>query len=191
MMKSWLNELRKRLEKRFYEEEVDEIVLYYQEMIEERIEKGESIDLILSSYDIKEIIKNITPEIVMKRNHQTYQSVSKSTKQVILVLLSTPLLIPLGVTYIAMVVTAFSLLVASAAIAFSGCVAIIVYIIDLVSHAYPLIDTLGLLGLGMIGFSIMMLTSVIFAKLVFIIFSSMLKIFVKLLKKGRGYYETI
>ena len=191
MMKTWLNELRKKLDKKFYKEEVDEIVSYYEEMIEERKAKGESIDHILASYDINVLMKNITPEIVMKREHKTYLSLSKSTKQVILVLLSTPLLIPIGVTYVALIVTAVSLLIASVAMMFAGSVALISYLITLFSSTYPLIDHIGLLGIGLIGFSVMVLSAILLAKIVFVVIAGMLNIFAKVLKRGREHYETV
>jgi len=65
-MNAWLKELETLLKKKLYQDEVEEIISFYQEMIEERLEKGESIDHILASYDMKKIVKDVTLDSVLK-----------------------------------------------------------------------------------------------------------------------------
>jgi uncharacterized membrane protein len=100
MVKSWLSQLERKLGKSFYKDEVADVVGYYEEIINERIAQGEDESEVLKSYDIDQIVKEITPEVLMKRDHKTLKRVSKSTKQLILLLLSTPILIPLATVLI-------------------------------------------------------------------------------------------
>ena len=52
-MKTWLRELERELKRRFYDEEVKDVLSYYEEMIQERLSSGEQLDDILESYNIQ------------------------------------------------------------------------------------------------------------------------------------------
>ncbi len=188
-MNTWLNELDIQLKKKLYENEVEEIISYYQEMIEERLEKGELIDDILASYDMKKIIKDVTLDSVLKRDLGSYKILTKSTKQILLLLISTPLLLPLGIIYIAFIITAFSLLIAGIAVSISGVFGLIVYIIDLFQANLSFIDFMGILGIGIFAFSLLLLISLYLAKIVEVMFKVLLKWMTRFIKKGVTYRE--
>lgn len=188
-MNTWLKELDIQLKKKLYENEVEEIISYYQEMIEERLEKGELIDDILASYDMKKIIKDVTLDSVLKRDLGSYKILTKSTKQILLLLISTPLLLPLGIIYIAFIITAFSLLIAGIAVSISGVFGLIVYIIDLFQANLSFIDFMGILGIGIFAFSLLLLISLYLAKIVEVMFKVLLKWMTRFIKKGVTYRE--
>jgi len=79
-MKTWLKELERALRTKFYDDEVKDILNYYEEIINDRLSSGEKIDDILSGYEIKKIVKDMTPEILMKRENTSVLRVSKSTR---------------------------------------------------------------------------------------------------------------
>jgi uncharacterized membrane protein len=183
-MKAWIETFRTLLKKHFYDDEVDEIIAYYQEMIEERIEKGEKEADVLASYDMKEMIKDMVPEMIRKRDVKTYRVWSKSTKQMILLMLSTPVLIPLAVIYIALIITAFSFLIASFAIGASSIFGLFIYIIDLFTTDLSFIHQLGILGIGIVTFSLLILLAIHLSKWVIWLSNKLLKIFTSFIKRG-------
>lgn len=183
-MNAWLKELETLLKKKLYQDEVEEIISFYQEMIEERLEKGESIDQILASYDMKKIVKDVTLDSVLKRDLGSYKNLSKSTKQILLLLVSTPLLLPLGIVYIAFIITAFSLLIAGIAVSISGIFGLIIYIIDLFQADLTFIDFIGILGIGIFSFSLLLLVALYLAKIVEVMFKVLLTWVTKFIKKG-------
>ncbi|MDX9691626.1 MAG: hypothetical protein RBT45_04160 [Acholeplasmataceae bacterium] len=188
-MKTWINQFELLLKKHFYDDEVEEIISYYQEMIEERVAKGELIDDVLASYDVKAIIKEITPDMIKKRDLGSYKILSKSTKQIMLLLLSTPILIPIGVLYIALIVTAFSFLIAGIAIGFSSIFGLVIYVIDLISSDLSFIHKLGILGIGIVSFSILLLLSLYMIKWVSWMSKVLLDFFIKVLNRGESQHE--
>ena len=188
-MNTWLNELENLLKKRLYQDEVEEIISYYQEIIEDRLEKGESIDQILASYDVKKIVKDVTLDSVLKRDLGSYRTLSKSTKQILLLLVSTPLLLPLGIVYIAFIITAFSLLIATIAVSFSGIFGLVIYMVDLVNADLSFIDFTGILGIGIFSFALLLLVAIYLAKVVEIMFKALLKLITRLLKRGVTPHE--
>ncbi|MBN2299921.1 MAG: DUF1700 domain-containing protein [Acholeplasmataceae bacterium] len=153
-MKTWLKELERELKMRFYLSEVQDILSYYEEMIQERLDQGEYIDDILSDYDAKEIAKSMTTDVVMKRANDTYKSMAKSSKQLLEFLLSTPLLIPLGFAYVIVLIVLVSLIISLFATIFGSVIGMIVIFISMVSSGLGQNEIIGFLGVGLIGVSL-------------------------------------
>jgi len=190
-MKSWLRELERELKRRFYDEEVKDVLSYYEEMIQERLSGGENIDDILESYNIREIAKSITPEVIMKRANDTYKAAVKSTKQLAVVLLSTPLLIPLGVLYLSLLIFAVSMMIASGAVILSSIVGGIAFLANLSQSSLGTNEVMALIGLMLMTFSLMILFSLWMLKWVQILTKKLLYVFSKIARnKGEKNENT-
>jgi uncharacterized membrane protein len=190
-MKTWLRELERELKRRFYDEEVKDVLSYYEEMIQERLSSGELIDDILESYNIRDIAKSITPEVIMKRTNDTYKKAVKSTKQLAAVLLSTPLLIPLGVLYLSLLIFAVSMMIASGAIILSSIVGGIAFLADISQSNLGTNEVMGLIGMILMTFSLMILFSLWMFRWIQILTKKLLYIFSKLARnKGEKNEST-
>lgn len=181
-MKTWLKELERELKKRFYLTEVGGIVSYYEEMIQERLDNGESIDDILSDYDAKEIAKSMTAEVVMKRANDTYKAIAKSSKQLMLFLLSSPLLIPLGFVYVIILIVAVSLMFSFIAIIFASVVSMGGLFINMYQSGLGQNEIIGFIGIGLMTFSFLILISIWLYQAVQQLAKKLLYIFSKLAK---------
>ncbi len=181
-MKTWLKELERELKKRFYLTEVDGIVSYYEEMIQERLDGGESIDEILSDYDANEIAKSMTAEVVMKRANDTYKSIAKSSKQLMLFLLSSPLLIPLGFAYLIVLIVAVSLLFSLVVTVFASVVGMVGLFINMYQSGLGQNEIIGFMGVGLMAFSFLILISIWLYQAVQQLAKKLLYIFSKLAK---------
>ena len=190
-MKTWLRELERELKRRFYDEEVKDVLSYYEEMIQERLSSGEQIDDILESYNIRDIAKSITPEVIMKRTNDTYKKAVKSTKQLVAVLLSTPLLIPLGVLYLSLLIFAVSMMIASGAVILSSIVGGIAFLADLSQSNLGTNEVMGLIGMLLMTFSLMILFSLWMFRWIQILTKKLLYIFSKLARNKGEKNESI
>jgi uncharacterized membrane protein len=190
-MKSWLRELERELKRRFYDEEVKDVLSYYEEMIQERLSGGEKIDDILESYNIREIAKSITPEVIMKRANDTYKAAVKSTKQLAVVLLSTPLLIPLGVLYLSLLIFAVSMMIASGAVILSSIVGGIAFLANLSQSSLGTNEVMALIGMMLMTFSLMILFSLWMLRWIQILTKKLLYVFSKIARnKGEKNENT-
>ncbi|HBG33674.1 MAG TPA: hypothetical protein DEG42_07440 [Acholeplasmataceae bacterium] len=190
-MKTWLRELERELKRRFYDEEVKDVLSYYEEMIQERLSSGEQLDDILESYNIRDIAKSITPEVIMKRTNDTYKKAVKSTKQLVAVLLSTPLLIPLGVLYLSLLIFAVSMMIASGAVILSSIVGGIAFLADLSQSNLGTNEVMGLIGMLLMTFSLMILFSLWMFRWIQILTKKLLYIFSKLARNKGEKNESI
>ncbi len=190
-MKSWLRELERELKRRFYDEEVKDVLSYYEEMIQERLSGGENIDDILESYNIREIAKSITPEVIMKRANDTYKAAVKSTKQLAVVLLSTPLFIPLGILYLSLLIFAVSMMIASGAVILSSIVGGIAFLANLSQSSLGTNEVMALIGMVLMTFSLMILFSLWMLKWIQILTKKLLYIFSKIARNKGEKNENI
>lgn len=181
-MKNWLKELERELKKRFYLTEVQDILSYYEEIIQERIDQGETLDEILSDYDVKEIAKSMTTDVVMKRANDTYKSITKSSKQLLEFLLSTPLLIPLGFAYIIVLIVFVSLIISLISTIFAGVVAMVVVFISMVTTGLGQNEIIGFIGVGLMGFSLATLVLIGLSQVTLEIAKKLIFMFSKLAK---------
>lgn len=190
-MKTWLRELERELKRRFYDEEVKDVLSYYEEMIQERLSSGENIDDILESYNIREIAKSITPEVIMKRKNDTYKAAVKSTKQLAVVLLSTPFLIPLGVLYLSLLLFAVSMMIATGAVILSSIVGGVAFLAEISQSNLGTNEVMGLMGMLLMTFSLMILFSLWIFRWIQILTKKLLYIFSKIARnKGEKNEST-
>lgn len=156
-MKTWLKELERALRTKFYDDEVKDILNYYEEIINDRLSSGEKIDDILSGYEIKKIVKDMTPEILMKRENTSVLRVSKSTRQLLLLLLGSPILLPLGIVYISILIFVMSMIFTAFLLIVTGLVGFIGLLIDMLQSSLSIPNVLGVLGMGLMTFSMLIL----------------------------------
>ncbi len=186
-MNSWLKELEQALKRKFYDEESKDIVSFYEEMINDRLANGEKLDNILSGYDIRQIVKDITPEVLMKRENKSYTQVSKSTKQLMVVLLSSPLLIPLGIIYIAFLIFVVSMIITAWIVLTTGVVGFGVFIVDMIQSELSFANVLGALGLGLMVLGFIVLVSLWLSQLMVMTWKKLIYWFSKLAhRRGEG-----
>ena len=183
-MKTWLKELERALSKKFYKEEVVDIVAYYQEMIEERMSHGEDFEDIISDYQIDQIVKSMTALVLSKRENDTYKKTARSMSQLTVLLLSTPLLIPLGIIYVVLLIVSFSLVVSIMGIAFGTVVGLGSIIFNIASIGIGSGESFALIGAALIGFAVAILVCALLLKMVWEVSKLILKWFVKIVKKG-------
>lgn len=148
-MKHWIQSLKKALGRHFYEDEIDNIVSYYEEIISERQDQGELIDDILMDYDIDEIVRLMTPNVLIKRSHTTGRSIGKSTLTLLLLLLSTPFLIPIGVLYLVFLIVAFVMIVVVFAVIVSSAMGLIGLFVELIQGTLGVAEVIGLTGVAL------------------------------------------
>jgi uncharacterized membrane protein len=157
MMKTWLKELERALRAKFYDDEVKDILSYYEEIINDRLSSGEKLDAILSGYDVKKIVKDMTPEVLMKRKNTSMLRVSKSTRQLLIVLLGSPILLPLGIIYVSILIFVMSMMITAFVLVVSGLVGFAGLLVDMLQTSLSLPNILGVLGMGLMTFSMLIL----------------------------------
>lgn len=182
-MKTWLNQFEKALKKVFYEDEVHDILSYYEEIIEERLHNGEDLEDILSDYDIQQIIKEMMPEVLMKRKNDSYFKMSRSTKQLLILLVSTPILLPLAAVFIGLLIFLGSMLLVSGFLILGAIGSYITLIIDLIALPQPLPNMIGLIGFGLMMTSLLILGSIWIYQLTMLVLRKIVVWFSKLAKK--------
>jgi len=114
----FLKELRKSLNQ-FPDEEVKDIISYYDEMIGDKTEQGISEEKVIESLgDIRLISARIKSDLVDVRLKEPKKNIVKTSNNffIVLMLCASPALIPLGIAFFAVF---FSLFITVAALAFS------------------------------------------------------------------------
>jgi len=183
-MKAWINELKRALSKHFYKEEVEDILAYYQEFIEDRMANGESFDDIAESYPIDQIIKSMRPVILSKRKNDTYGKQAKSMRQLFYILWSTPLLIPLGIIYLILMIVSLSMIVSIFGITFSAIVGLAAIVLDVFKSSLGTAESFAIIGISLLGLGFAALICSFILKLVWEVSKWIYKWFIKIIKKG-------
>lgn len=181
-MKKFLNELEKESKKYLNNEEVKEVVSYYEEIINERLADNEKLENILDDYNVKVIVKNMIPEMITKRDFKSHKNIFKSFWQLLLIMLFTaPILIPLAIVYLALMIAFAAITLSGVAVMISGIIAVIPYFIEIINFSTKIEVVLGLGGIGLIGSAIILLVGYLFAKVSYTIIKQMIKGFSSLI----------
>ncbi len=187
-MNKFLSDLRNELNKRnLYQSEIDEIVSYYEEIINDRIDAGEQLDHILSGYDVKVIARNSFPQALQRRSDEDKSAVSKNVWNLILFLFSIPVLIPVGILYVVFIVVIFALVVACFAVVVSGVVAILSLIIQLTLMNSDLGSSLIVVGFILTAISIAVLLLTLLTKGLWYIVKYSVGFIAKLVSGGKKH----
>jgi uncharacterized membrane protein len=188
-MKTWLIEFEMALKKQFYEDEVKRILDYYEEMINDRIQAGEDEKEVLAEYNIDYIVKEMTLDVLAKRDNSTLGYVAKTLKQLLIILLSTPLLVPIGALFLVILILLFSLAITSFSVVFASLIVFIVFLIDLFSTGLTISETMGLLGISLMAISVIFLCSYWIFSFMYNLLKNMLTKFTKLAYSKGGRHE--
>ena len=185
-MDKWLKTLEQRLSKKFNKTEVDEVVSYYEEIINDRLEYGESIEDILKNYHMATIERDMMVSEISKREVNSIQDLLKIVFQFFFILIATPLWIPIAVIYFVSYVIVFVFFIVSISIFISGLAAIIYYIAIAFTDVTSFLEVTGYIGIGLVVMSILSFVSLWFYKISQWIAKNLFKVFVNLIKKYRG-----
>lgn len=186
-MNNFLDDLYEYSLKYLTKQEAKELKSFYEEIINERLSAGEKIDNILKDYDKKEIIKETLPEVILKRDKNSF----KSFFHVLLVLFSTPILIPLAVVYLALIVVALSMVIVGFSLVVSGLITIIPYSYQVITYSSNVGATIGLLALGLFAGSFVALFGYYFGKIFIYISKAMSKGILKSVIRRRNQHENL
>lgn len=159
-MKNFLKDLELAANKHFNKEETKEVVNYYEEIINDRISNGEDINAILKDYNVNTIVKEMIPEMLSKRDLDNNKTVGKSLWQLLIVLFSAPILIPLAITFIVIMLSIIIVAVSITFAFFASLLALIPYLIEVFTFTNSLGTTLGLLGIGLLSLVIIAMLGV-------------------------------
>jgi len=156
IQKKWFDQLKTELSKYFNQEETSEIINYYDEMIHDKLEEGQDFNDIIQSYDPKKIAKSMIPRVVSARQTSSLK-LDNNARLILLILFSTPILIPLGVVYLSMMIVALSMVVTGVALVVSAIGGLLITGIRLLLLGLATPDLLLALGINLLGFALMAL----------------------------------
>lgn len=121
-MEKILKEIKKNL-KGLNKDELDDILAYYEELINDRLDSGESLKEIEESLNYKEIRSEFLPKSLNKRENIKIKESIGSSNRLLIFLLTSPIWIPLGITYLVIIfslyIVIFSLFIAAISIPFA------------------------------------------------------------------------
>lgn len=182
----FLKEISKRLID-FDKEERDKIIEYYDELISDYCDEGYSEDEAIKKLgDIDHIIKNIKADIVIERSNKKN---SNSFKNFIIILgiCSSPVLIPIGVSFfITFLAIAFALFIVFLSLSFGSVASLfgtIFSVIDLIASGDDIGFILIVLGIGLMSTGLLGLLAYYLYQLSSLILNYINKAFSKLIKK--------
>lgn len=182
-MEKWLGELKLELEKHFYPDEVNDILEYYEEMIEDRMQNGELKEDIFNSYNKKEIVREMMPEVLSKRTNITERERLKTTKQLWTAIAQTSLKIPLGILYTVFVITISAIVISILVSVIGSLFVFIAYGLDLFEASISSYDKLGMSGIALVLLALTGLIMIYLYRLILEIYRRILNIFSQWTKK--------
>lgn len=173
--------------KLFDQQEVNEIITYYEEIIADKVENGFTEEEAINSLgNVDSIINELKVNIVMKRSEKKSTNSLKNFT-IILGICSTPILLPLGITF---AVLFFSIFVILFSLIFSfGVTGFTVIIAVLFESIRGLIDggelsvMLIQLGLGLFSSSFLIIITLELLKVTKILLNKTNKSFLRVIKK--------
>ena len=186
-MKQFLKELKSYAWKFVDKKESEELVTYYQEIITDRLLEGESIEEILKDYDIAEVIKEAIPQIMRK----TPGNVFKTMFKILIVLFSTPILIPVAVVFLVLIIVAISLFITFIAVGIAIVFSLLFYTIEIFQYTGSFSKVLGLISLGVIATTIVFYFSYLLSYGLYYGLQKLTKAILGVIFKKRGQHENI
>lgn len=89
--------------------EKNEVLSYYEEIINERLDRGETIAQIEESIDFDDIRKEYLPKAINKRENKSIKESARSSSTLLLYLFTSPIWIPLGIVYFVLIAVLYVL----------------------------------------------------------------------------------
>ncbi|MFA6801321.1 MAG: DUF1700 domain-containing protein [Acholeplasmataceae bacterium] len=189
-LKTWLIQFEKELTNYFDKKETDEILTYYEEMVNDKLDEGRDIDEVLSSYEPKKLAKQLIPQVLSKRAVKS-KDTSHNAWLVVLILFSSPILIPLGIVYISLMIVAASLVISGGAVIIGGAFSVIMYLFQVFTMGLAAPELFVSIGMGLIAFSILSTLGYFMFKISWYIFKQLAIWFSRLIVRKRENYENI
>ncbi len=184
-LKRWFDSFKRELSKYFDKDETAEIISYYEEMLNDKLDAGESLDRVLSSYDPKQIARSMIPKVVSDRTEKDKHKTRSNLWLMIIILFSTPLWIPLGIVFLVLVIVAFSLMFSGGAIIVSGILGSIGRIILLFGEGLAFSSIVLQTGMWLVVLAILSGLGYILVKWSYKALEYMVKFFGKLLSRDK------
>ena len=189
-MDKFLKELEKELAtKKLYKHEIDEILAYYEEIISDRYENGEAMDRIIESYDLRLISRMAFPQALSKREPENRKEVSKNIGSLLIFLFSMPILIPLGVVYLAFIIVVFALVISSIAVGISGILGFVVLMNQVLTSGANVGTVLAVIGAYVAAISLAMIIMYYMSYLFTYVLKGSVKIISRLVSGGRKAWK--
>lgn len=177
--------IREKLSK-FNKNEVDKIIDYYNELIEEKKENGLSEEDAIESFgDIRKIINTVTTDLIIENSNNDKSNTFRNF-YIILGICASPILLPIGIALFAVVFSLFVVFVsvyfALIVSAFAVILAIIPLIIELQSQGLDISTVLLIIGAFLTSSGILILLTITTYKIGKFILNWVIKQFSKLIK---------
>ena len=175
----FIKELKKSLNQ-FSEEEIKDIVSYYEKMITERTDEGVSEDEAVKSLgDIKVIAARIKSELIGERLNQPKNIVKTSNNFFILLMLfASPALIPLGIVFFTLFITVFILFASLTVSIAAGAVSMIISLIPVAIMAASYSGA----GLALVSGGVLLMLIGVFSLLAILTFNAGMMLMNKVIK---------
>lgn len=183
----FLKELRKNLSK-FNIDEINNIIDFYDEIIEEKQENGMTEDEAVASLgELKNIIDNVSAELVYKRSEKKKSRQPLRNFTIILGICASPILLPLGITFFVLFITIsgvfLSLIFAFGVTAGSFLLATIPMAVDLFASGGSISLIMIQVGICLFIVGLFTLLTISVIKISHTVLNSINKTFSKLIKK--------
>ena len=138
------------------QEEVNNVIDYYDELINEMMDNGYSEAEAISSFgDVEEIVRNIKTDVVIKRSNDSRNDTLKNFL-IVLGVCSSPILIPLGIAFFAVFI---SLLITIVSVFFAFTVSAGAILVTSIYTSFEMIASGTPVSMILIFFGAMLLAS--------------------------------
>ncbi|MDL2292144.1 hypothetical protein LJC17_00925 [Acholeplasma sp. OttesenSCG-928-E16] len=184
-MDKFLIKLKEELLKKYGSEGIDEIVDYYKEMILDRLDNNEHIDLILMDYNIKEIVTSVGPSIYANKSGYSAKDTRKGAQSLLRVLFGGVATIPLGVLYIIFLIMMVVFVIAGIAVALAGISSILYVVMNFVFFDASLGVAIGMIGLVLMSIPLSIMVCIGLNRLSKVLSKLMLKWASSIIKRKR------
>lgn len=184
----FLKQLRYSLRK-FSNEEVEKVISYYDEIISDKMEYGQSEEEIIRNLgEIKDITRKIQIDLLINRVKTPNNDIEKTSNSffIVLMLFASPALLPIGIV---LFVAFFTVIIVSAALMISFCAATLGLIISLIPAIILLAPqpakAVAAAGIILTFAGVFGLLTILFYNITKIILNGIIKLATKIISKNK------
>ncbi|CCV63719.1 Conserved hypothetical protein (DUF1700) [Alteracholeplasma palmae J233] len=161
-------------------EQKTEILEYYEEMINDRLEHGETLINIEKSIDYNEIRKNYLPKAIYQSKNKNVKESFKVSAKLFLYLISSPFWIPLAIIYFVIIFVMWVFIFSMGLITLLVPISIFVWMFRIIFDTYSASSTLLTIGYGFILIGLIIPLGYFMIKLFKHINDTLIRVFSKL-----------
>lgn len=183
-----MNEIKKKIRKQLKGltiEEQNDILNYYEELVNDRLELGENIEDIKASLNYNEIKYTSFTNTIEKRKNDTINKSVKNSFTLLLFLFASPLLIPLGIVYLTIIFVIYVLIFSVGITAFSVPLTMVVNTIASLTKFQNIGDLLLNIGSVILISSFVILVTIYFIKLLYTLNNYLIKLILNFIKRKK------